>query len=527
MKHVRLLPPLNIYTKNEWAVIIGPIIVGGMIWALHFIIEFSIILRLNLPLWLASFHMVGVALGGFIGAALRKKLTSVSGFLILNSFFSAFLCLLYLIQQDWSVPVALLGAGCSLSAQWGFMQHRTAIAVKDQRYTGRTIAVAYILIAFYVMFVAFLDKAFASNQWGMPLFIFGSYLLISFCTIKSTRAIKLVPQQTVRFREYLHDKANIPKIAMAFFFGLFFVNTYYSMIIIMQREDLMVQLNSFIITIMVSFGLTCIFAGLLIDTIGRRLALLLGFNIQALAFLLTSFLAGVDFVLLVVFPAVLGAGFAFIVLCAFAFFLELPKPEHVRDVNFIFISFMGSGCVFGIVLGEALKPLLLDDKGYMTIALLFIFAVATLSVSQLKETLPSKEELEWKSAVQYLYVISPAGLTLYQQDLRELPGASGVSKDGTLLGGALVAISQILKEVAENANPLKVVRQEGFSILLEESKNAIIAVVTTTELKSIRQKMIILLQEFEAFFGEVIEKSTGCDMNVFLPTKTLVSKIFC
>ena len=61
--------------------------------------------------------------------------------------------------------------------------------------------------------------------------------------------------------------------------------------------------------------------------------------------------------------------------------------------------------------------------------------------------------------------------------------------------------------------------------MLEDGQEVMIAIMATEELKIIRKKMQDFVEEFEAFFGELIQEWIG-DTRVFLPTKQLVSKHF-
>jgi MFS family permease len=342
----------------------------------------------------------------------------------------------------------------------------------------------------------------------------------------SDKGVPLIIQDPFNVTIYLKNKDNYSKLALSFFWGFFFVNTYYNSMIITQNIGFHSELIEFIPIIIIAFIISVVFAGVIADTMGRRFPFLLGCCIQSLAFLLTTYFYENKLVMNYIFPATLGLGFGLIILSGYLLFMELSNPKQVRDEAFAFFIFIGFGTISGILVGDAFRPLITNNNGSMTVILLFIFIIAMLSISQLKETLPSKQELEWKSSIQYLYVLAHSGLLLYEQDLRKLPDTGGKLKDGNLLAGALIAISMLLKETAENKNPLKVVRQEGFSILIEESNHVLVAIVAVDDLKAIRNKMQAFLIEFEEFFGELMEKGAGCDTNMFLPTKALVNRIF-
>lgn len=101
----------------------------------------------------------------------------------------------------------------------------------------------------------------------------------------------------------------------------------------------------------------------------------------------------------------------------------------------------------------------------------------------------------------------------------------GSKHDELLLGGALVAVSTLIKEIAQNREKLKVIKQEGFSILFEEGNKILTALLTLKELKIRHCKLEDFTLKFDSFFGEVLDEWNG-DTRVFLPTKQLVEEYF-
>ncbi len=119
----------------------------------------------------------------------------------------------------------------------------------------------------------------------------------------------------------------------------------------------------------------------------------------------------------------------------------------------------------------------------------------------------AKKEAKWRSTIQYLYVIDLSGLLLYEEDLHQASDDIGKTKNGAILSGALVAISGLLREITQNTNPLKVISQEGFCILIEEGHHSLVALIATEELKTTRQKMQEFVKEFERKFGTKVRDS--------------------
>jgi small GTP-binding protein len=148
--------------------------------------------------------------------------------------------------------------------------------------------------------------------------------------------------------------------------------------------------------------------------------------------------------------------------------------------------------------------------------------------TEMMESRPPKRETDWRSTVQYIYVIEQSGLLLYEQDMHQSYSDIGKARDSAILGGALIAISSLLKEIALNANPLKVISQEGFCILIEEGQHVLVALVTTEELQTSRQKLQEFLAEFERKFeGKIQDNINKGDIRqAFKTAGTLAKRIF-
>ena len=178
----------------------------------------------------------------------------------------------------------------------------------------------------------------------------------------------------------------------------------------------------------------------------------------------------------------------------------------------------------GILLVEILKPLILENPAYLAGFLIFIFMSTTIVVFQIEETLPSKEELEWKTSIQSIFITYKSGETLFNQNLRKEKNENQDNNE-VLLRGALSAIRSIITEIGQNQKPISIIEQEKFSILLEEGENIIIALISIKDLKILRKKMKEFLKEFQEFFGELLKEKTA-EIEVFLPTKKLITKYF-
>ncbi|MHA1488196.1 MAG: hypothetical protein ACTSRI_00660, partial [Promethearchaeota archaeon] len=224
------------------------------------------------------------------------------------------------------------------------------------------------------------------------------------------RDYKVSPQRPLNIRFYITRKENFPSLAFAFIWGFFFINTYYSSILILESAQLLGSLNIFAISLFLSILIFVFPSGIIADTLGRRFTILLGIAIQAFAFMLLSFTAQDAFVLLYVFPIFLGIGFSMALVYGQMVFIELSENVNVRDNTTLLVSFAVPGMVLGILLTELVKPYILNEPAILTVILLFICVAATIIIFQLKETLPSKSEIFIKPES-----INEEDLTLYKE----------------------------------------------------------------------------------------------------------------
>jgi hypothetical protein len=135
-----------------------------------------------------------------------------------------------------------------------------------------------------------------------------------------------------------------------------------------------------------------------------------------------------------------------------------------------------------------------------------------------------EDESDWRNSVQYIFVVRKAGVPLFSQDLyKERKKKHSLSDE--LLAGALSGICNLVKELVDNRQPLKVIKQIGYNILLEEGDRIFVAVFSIKELNIIRQKMEAFLHEFEEIFDESLKKKIT-NTAEYNHAKDLVAKHF-
>ena len=90
----------------------------------------------------------------------------------------------------------------------------------------------------------------------------------------------------------------------------------------------------------------------------------------------------------------------------------------------------------------------------------------------------------------------------------------------------MVAITTVLKEIAQDEKPIELVKKEGFSIMIEEGKKVTVALIALQELGILRKKLRDFTEEFEFMFSDLLSYHRIAEINVFSPAWILVQKYF-
>ena len=94
------------------------------------------------------------------------------------------------------------------------------------------------------------------------------------------------------------------------------------------------------------------------------------------------------------------------------------------------------------------------------------------------------------------------------------------------LGGMWLPLQAFLNEIAQDEKPVEIVKKEGFSIMLEEGKKVIVALITLSDLKVLRGKLQAFTAEFELLFSDLLASHQIAEIAVFSPAKIIVQKYF-
>ncbi len=503
----------------------GSSAVGSLIYGLHFIFEFWVIIQLNLPFYFVIFHFLGLIIGGFIVIKLLFNSNHFRVYLISGGSFVALLIGLLSINQvwlGWLVPLCLFGLGLCIGINYGSFVPMLADVLEYRRFIGRFYSLSFLL--YFLLIAVHAVMSFYILSWLFPIYFLILFLVNLVVAVYARSEIREPPQKRLNLGYYFRQREYLPQISLAFFVGFFTTNTYYITVLILESEGALANPNNlylFVIILFLAATIVTPFVGVMLDSIGRRFTILLGISIQALAFLLLGFLDINLTALLYIFPIILGVGFAMITVGAYLSFAELPKLEYLRNSSSILACwFVGLGCIGGVIIGEVFRGVILIEPAYLTVMLLFIFVLATLSISQLKETLLSKDELEWRACVQHLFVINENGICLLEH-----PFIDQDLIDRDLISGALTGVIALVQEVTKSAEKLEVLSQKDSKLILKHGAHTITALLSTKDLKILHKKLEDFVGEFEDIFHDFLEPWTG-NIAIFKPADRLILRYF-
>ncbi|MBD3339216.1 MAG: hypothetical protein GF353_08900 [Candidatus Lokiarchaeota archaeon] len=388
---MEIFPPLNKFTPKQWAIMLSNITIIGLIFSLHFFLEFTIIRKAGLSDFYILFHLLGLPLGAIFAIKIFYRMRHLLVYTISMSSMIFFFIALYLINQKWFVPVGLLGAGISIGVILGVVFEQLAFITKDTRFAGRLFSFGIVGTSLIVIILAFLDLL--GNVWMMVGFLILIFTFTLGFTLYGRTEHKIIAQKSVNIISFLKNSKNLALIAFSFFLGFFFTNTYYATLLILEQNNLKTDLNLIVILLFFCVAIISFFCGFIADTLGRRLTVLLGLIIEALAFLLFSLFDNIIDSFIYIFIIIVGIGFTMSFSMGLLLGLETVPRRYVRDHAALFMMFAGLGESSGVILAEILKPIILDDPAYLTMILIFIFFTASFIIFQLRETLPSRAEI--------------------------------------------------------------------------------------------------------------------------------------
>jgi len=194
---------------------------------------------------------------------------------------------------------------------------------------------------------------------------------------------------------------------------------------------------------------------------------------------------------------------------------EHPLRKQVKIFAVGFIFFLG-----GILLTADDIVRASGGLSYIAGSLMMIGGISTVNFVMLR--IPSFGELDWRSKIKELYLISHTGAPLLYIDFESK--INTVGPDQALTAAVLSALSLGFKSAGKDGK-VKVVDQGNLKFIFGYTKNIILVLAVTEDLVIIRQKIDEFLREFSSLYSQILEAWDG-NISVFKPAVALAMKIF-
>ena len=136
--------------------------------------------------------------------------------------------------------------------------------------------------------------------------------------------------------------------------------------------------------------------------------------------------------------------------------------------------------------------------------------------------LPSWRELDWRLALESLFIVRKGGICIYEHDFVKNSGEND-STSSMMFANALEMIKMMLQETTTGA--LKVLDFQDKKLLIEQGEKVMIVMIANMETASLRFLLHLFLTRFESFYHDTLTKWHG-DTTGFESAKGLVQEIF-
>ncbi|NVM29232.1 MAG: hypothetical protein HWN65_10375 [Candidatus Helarchaeota archaeon] len=130
-------------------------------------------------------------------------------------------------------------------------------------------------------------------------------------------------------------------------------------------------------------------------------------------------------------------------------------------------------------------------------------------------------EFAWKDKMREIFIIYQNGISLFHYSFIEKASSDGAD----LITSGLTGVKDILMDMMETENPLKVFDHRDLKIIFEYGDHSTIVLVCEENLNIYHSKLALLMNDFEEYFQDALPNWTG-DIELFRPARKLIEDVF-
>ncbi len=253
--------------------------------------------------------------------------------------------------------------------------------------------------------------------------------------------------------------------------------------------------------------------GVLIDRIGRREMFLIGLVSNSVGLFFLAFFYSMETLILAWF--FIGIGMVALLNLTITIIIDV-RDELSRKYLGICWSFFFSGLIVGVLVGFVTV-----DQGFSHVSqlILMAFPVAIFAVLHAQDTLPSKEEREWRSCVQNLF------LMFGSINIVHYPFHGKKAIDEDLFAGGISGMSALIQELTSSDEQIEVFSQKNTKIILKYGKYLTGALISSKDLNILHHKLQGVIDDYEDIFVDYFEDWDG-ELLKFNPGIRLIKRHF-
>ncbi|MHA1428348.1 MAG: MFS transporter [Candidatus Helarchaeota archaeon] len=255
-------------------------------------------------------------------------------------------------------------------------------------------------------------------------------------------------------------------------------------------------------------------SGRLIDRLGRREGFVIGLLFTAISLFFLAFFLSVMTVILV--WLCIGVSFSLILNSIICLITDLTGRSSTLFSSISMIGFFG-GLSAGFFIGLTTVSL---PFAYVTLIILMAVPVSLFTLFYAKDTLPSAEEIKWRSSILEFFCVYSNGICIARHPFKEQ-----TKIDADLFAGGISGIVLLVQEMIKTDKKTKIIDQEEKKLLFEFGDYVTCILLTKADLKVLRKKLELVTREIEYFFKDVFPVWSG-DVEVFTPIKSIVQRHF-
>ncbi|TFG24164.1 MAG: MFS transporter [Promethearchaeota archaeon] len=214
---------------------------------------------------------------------------------------------------------------------------------------------------------------------------------------------------------------------------------------------------------------------------------------------------------------------------------DLAPEGKMGQYNGYGWSSMGLGGAVGFLVGYLITtPAFLAQIDLLVVmTIIGLSEISMIPFISMRDSLPPAEEMEWQKKILHIYVIAEGGIVMsdfsflkWREKKDPLIERKTEEFDPNLFSGGISGVSTMLKEMIDSQqSKLKVIDHEDKKLLFEYGKGFTSVLISSKDLKILRNKLKTLTEEIQNVFSEQIEHWDG-DLDKFLPVKTMIKNRF-